>query len=109
MLAIAIAKNRGNGVRFYRQDFHSLCLPEKVDLLTCNFDSLNYMLTAQDLLLALRCIQTNLAPGGLLIFDLISQYQPWHGNRPLLENRPGPMESSCDGYNWILAPVCRPA
>jgi SAM-dependent methyltransferase len=87
MLCIAMAKNRGNSVRFLCQDFHSLRLPEPVDLITCNFDSLNYLLSEGDLLLALQRFYANLAPGGVAIFDLITLQQPWGGSRPLEERR----------------------
>ncbi len=56
MLALAIAKNRDNQARFFCQDLKNLRLPEPVDLITCNFDSLNYLLTTDDLLRALRVV-----------------------------------------------------
>jgi ubiquinone/menaquinone biosynthesis C-methylase UbiE len=87
MLRIALKKNRANGACFLLQDFHSLCLPEPVDLITCNFDSLNYMLTEKDLLLALRRFHANLAPRGVLYFDIISFHQPWNTGRPFQERR----------------------
>lgn len=90
MLRIAITKNRGNGARFLLQDFHRLRLPLAVDLITCNFDSLNYLLDAGDLLRALRRFHANLAPGGTLIFDMITRQQPWGGGRPLVERRVWP-------------------
>jgi SAM-dependent methyltransferase len=90
MLRIASAKNRDSGARFLLQDFHHLRLPERVDLITCNFDSLNYLLNAGDLLRALRRFHANLVPGGMLIFDMITLRQPWGGGRPLVERRTWP-------------------
>jgi ubiquinone/menaquinone biosynthesis C-methylase UbiE len=87
MLRIALDKNKANEACFLLQDFHSLCLPEPVDLITCNFDSLNYMLTEKDLLLALRRFHANLAPRGVLYFDIISFHQPWNARRPFQERR----------------------
>jgi SAM-dependent methyltransferase len=90
MLRIAITKNRNLDARFLRQEFHNLRLPEPVDLITCNFDSLNYLLSEKDLLQALQRFHANLAPRGILIFDMITRRQPWQGNRPLLERRTWP-------------------
>lgn len=90
MLRIALQKNRGNGARFLRQDFNHLQLPNAVDLITCNFDSLNYLLSEGDLLRALQRFYANLAPGGILIFDMITPQQPWSGEAPLQERRVWP-------------------
>jgi SAM-dependent methyltransferase len=89
MLRLAAAKNHGKSVRFLHQDFHSLRLPETVDLITCNFDSLNYLLSEADLLRALQRFEANLIPGGWAVFDLITKSQPW-GSQPLREHRVWP-------------------
>jgi len=72
MLRLAIAKNHGTGARFLLQDFATLQLPEPVDLVTCHFDSLNYLLTTDCLLRALRRFHANLNPGGHVMFDMIT-------------------------------------
>ena len=72
MLRIARQKNRGNGANFLRQDMRRLELPHPVDLITCNFDSLNYMLTIPDLKKAFSSFNANLNAGGNLIFDMIT-------------------------------------
>jgi hypothetical protein len=56
-----------------------------VDLITCNFDSLNYLLVIDDLLRTLEGFHANLTPGGCLIFDMITPYQPWRGPKPWVE------------------------
>lgn len=90
MLRLAIARNRGNGACFLRQDITALQLPQPVDLITCNFDSLNYLLTGADLLRALRRFRANLKPDGHAIFDLITDHPPWAGPRPHVERVPLP-------------------
>jgi SAM-dependent methyltransferase len=90
MLRIALQKNSGNGAQFLHQDFNHLQLPEIVDLITCNFDSLNYLLSDGDLLRALQRFNINLAPGGVIIFDMITRRQPWSGGTPLQERRVWP-------------------
>jgi SAM-dependent methyltransferase len=79
MLQMALSKGAGGGIRYFRQDFAHMRLPERVDLLTCNFDSLNYLLTTGDLLIALRRFRECLKPGGTLVFDMITLRQPWSG------------------------------
>jgi SAM-dependent methyltransferase len=76
MLRMAIAKNRGNGARFLRQDLTRLALPESVDLVTCHFDSLNYVLSTSDLLRAFRRVRSNLHPLGHLVFDMLTDQPP---------------------------------
>jgi SAM-dependent methyltransferase len=85
MLRVAIAKNQGAGARFLLQDFATLQLPQPVDLLTCHFDSLNYLLTSHDLLQALRRFRANMHPGAYLIFDMITARPPWPAPWPRVE------------------------
>ena len=85
MLRVAIAKNQGAGARFLLQDFATLQLPQPVDLLTCHFDSLNYLLTADDLLRALCRFRANLNPRSHIIFDMITDRSSWHGQGSRVE------------------------
>lgn len=75
MLAVAAARTAGMGVELYLQDMRSLRLPRQVDLLTCNTDSLNYLLKEEDLALALEGFRRALAPGGHAVFDLNTERQ----------------------------------
>jgi SAM-dependent methyltransferase len=72
MLARAVAKNVGNGARFLRQDLRAFHLPHRVDLLTCQFDTLNYLLTPAHLHVALVAFGRALRPGGHAVFDVIT-------------------------------------
>ena len=85
MLRIAIAKNQGVGACFFLQDFATLHLPQTVDLLTCHFDSLNYLLTNDALQQALRRFRANMKAGGHLIFDMITDRPPWPALWPCVE------------------------
>lgn len=71
MLRVAAARLRGTGVLLSRQDMRRLRLPWPVDLITCNGDTLNYLLTAHDLRQTLGACHDNLTAGGLLIADLL--------------------------------------
>lgn len=53
-----------------RQDMRHVVLPERVYLATCLYDSLNYMLTSDDLLAVFRGVYRALLPGGLFLFDM---------------------------------------
>lgn len=53
-----------------QQDMRSFVLPERVHLATCLYDSLNYMLTAEDLLAVFRRVCKALRPGGYFFFDM---------------------------------------
>ena len=87
MLEIALRKNRRNRSRFFCQDFLNLQLPEPVSLITCNFDSLNYLLNPYQLFKAFQKFRENLKPGGCTVFDMITCNQPWHGLNPIIEKR----------------------
>jgi SAM-dependent methyltransferase len=73
MLERALRKNAGNGARFLLQDLRALRLPRSVDLLTCNFDSLNYLRNAADLRGAFCRFADNLRPDGHAIFDFVTE------------------------------------
>ena len=74
MLAQAAAKLAPNrSVRLIEADMRQLPpeLPAATfDLVTCTYDSLNYMLSTEDLAACFRAAATALAPGGLYIADM---------------------------------------
>jgi SAM-dependent methyltransferase len=72
MLAIARRRVAGLPVTLLHQDLRRLTLPEAVDLITCTFDTLNYLLTERELLGALHQFHHNLARGGYLFFDVVT-------------------------------------
>lgn len=65
------ARSRELPVRFLRQDMRRLRLePASFDLVTCIYDSLNYLTEPRDLARAFRGVSRALRAGGLFIFDL---------------------------------------
>ena len=52
------------------QDIRQLSLRDKFDVVTCMFDSLNYLTTKQDLLSAFRKAKRHLSRGGMFCFDM---------------------------------------
>lgn len=70
MLSIAAERTRGMGVELFRQDMRSLSLPRRVSLVTCNTDSLNYLLEEEDLARTLEGFYRALEPGGSAVFDM---------------------------------------
>jgi ubiquinone/menaquinone biosynthesis C-methylase UbiE len=72
MLAQARAKAAecGANVLWSAQDMRQFVLPERIHLSTCLYDSLNYMLTSEDLLAVFRRVAAALQPGGLFLFDM---------------------------------------
>jgi SAM-dependent methyltransferase len=85
MLWAARTKNRALPVRFLRQDMRRLTLPEPVDLITCNFDSLNYLLDLPSLELAFRRFGRNLKGRGCIFFDMILPRPAGRGADPFVE------------------------
>jgi SAM-dependent methyltransferase len=75
MLRVAERNCLGADVRLLRQDIRCLRLPEKVDLVTSNFDTLNHLTGKDDLRVAFQRIAENLRPGGHLYFDLVTPCQ----------------------------------
>jgi len=76
MLAQARAKaeNQGADVRWLQQDMRELRLGREVSVITCLYDSLNYMLTSGDLVAAFRAAYRNLWPDGWYLFDMNTAY-----------------------------------
>jgi SAM-dependent methyltransferase len=72
MLAEARRRTQNRDIRFLRQDLRDFRLPQRVDLITCTFDTLNYLTTPSGLERALAQVRDNLRDGGHFIFDLIT-------------------------------------
>ncbi len=74
MLRMARHKNPSPRVRLLCQDLREMKLPRPVDLITCHFDALNYLLSLSGLSAALAAFRRNLTPGGYLIFDVVTRF-----------------------------------
>lgn len=72
MLEMARKKAAESGVKitFSRQPLTSFSLPQRVDLVTCYFDSLNYLLTLADLTACFKSVRRVLFDNGYFIFDV---------------------------------------
>jgi SAM-dependent methyltransferase len=90
---IALADERaaqtGDAVRFIVKDMRDLGFTEEFDLVTCFFDSMNYLLTIRDLQDAIQGAYRALKPGGLYIFDINTVYGlavDWMRERTYIQN-----------------------
>jgi len=72
MLAQARRRTRNKNIRLMRQDLRELQLPQRVDLITCTFDTLNYLTTPARMRAALRRVSENLRNGGHFVADVIT-------------------------------------
>ncbi len=72
MLAQARAKSEAAGVRvqWLQADARNFILQRPVEVVTCMYDALNYMLTEQELAAVFGCVHDCLQAGGLFIFDM---------------------------------------
>jgi SAM-dependent methyltransferase len=77
MLAKAKEKSKDSDhiVRFIEGDLRDFELDERFDVITCLFDSLNYLLTAADVAKAFVQVRKHLKPAGVFIFDVNTEYQ----------------------------------
>ncbi len=57
-------------VTWLQADMRDFSLPQAVDLAVSTYDSLNYLLSLDDLHRAFRCVTHALRPGGLFVFDM---------------------------------------
>lgn len=68
------AREAGQPVRFIHGDMRRLSFAAEFDLVTCWFDSLNYLLSEEDLLRTFQGVYQALTPGGVFIFDMNTMY-----------------------------------
>ena len=67
---LSAARLKAPSLRFHRADLRELPLLGRYDVLTCFGDCLNYLASADELAAAFRSARRNLAPGGVLAFDV---------------------------------------
>jgi SAM-dependent methyltransferase len=91
MLTIAAAKSREEGqeILFLRQDMRELDLYSTVGTVVSVCDSLNYMLTEENLFRVFQLVHKYLYPGGIFIFDFntLYKYERIIGDTVIAENR----------------------
>lgn len=67
---LAFARRNSPGARVVRSDVRDLDLGRGFDVITCLFDSLNYLTRKRDLERAFRRCRRHLTPRGLFLFDM---------------------------------------
>jgi len=78
MLAVAAKKLKGRKVKLYQKSLPKFkilesgdsCRVQSFDLITCFYDSLNYLKNARELKATFRSIYNHLTKGGWFIFDM---------------------------------------
>jgi len=73
--ARARAEEKGLKVEFREGDMRRFTVKLPVDLVTCLYDSINYILDPEELAGVCRCVCRALRPGGLFIFDANTPYR----------------------------------
>ncbi len=68
--AQAKAKKSGLKIKFQPGDIRKFSTKDKYSIITCLFDSMNYLLKEEEFLSACRCAQEALSGPGLFIFDV---------------------------------------
>ena len=106
MLEIARRRAASEQVRatFTQGDMRALAPARTYDLVTCWYDSLNYLLEPADLIAAFRGAEAALAPGARFIFDMNTIYglavlwrsQPFH----LIQDGPEVFEVHANRYDF---------
>lgn len=78
---LEIAKENSPDARIVRSDIRELELKLRYDVITCVFDSLNYLVTIRDIALVFKRVREHLGDGGVFIFD-VNTYaglqEQWH-------------------------------
>lgn len=64
------ARTNAPNAEFHVQDVRQLQLEDRFDVVTCIFDSLNYILTPEDLEVVLRRVREKAKPQGQFFFDI---------------------------------------
>ena len=75
MLSEAYAASEGEPILYLRQDMRSFELYGTVGAVVSCLDSINYLLTEDDLCKTFRLVHNYLDPDGLFIFDVNSPYK----------------------------------
>ncbi len=77
-------------IRFYTQDIENILLDKKVDLITCMYDSLNYITDESSFLRSMDSIISNLSEEGWFVFDIATPHalsSKWVGVDILRNNK----------------------
>ena len=77
MLSVAGEKFRAAGapIALVEQDMRAIALHKKCEAIVCACDGVNYLLTDNDASLFFQSAHENLKEGGLLLFDISTEYK----------------------------------
>jgi SAM-dependent methyltransferase len=64
------AKKNASAAKLILSDIRNFKLPQKFKVITCMYDSLNYLIKPNDLKKVFKSVAEHLAPGGVFIFDM---------------------------------------
>jgi SAM-dependent methyltransferase len=67
------ARSQRPGLPMVQADLRAIPYADAFDYATCLFDSLNFLLSHDDLLAALKSLTGALRPGGILYFDIVTE------------------------------------
>ncbi len=74
---LKVAQQNNSNAEFYHQDLNQLRLPQKYNVVTCFFSSIQYIVNQHTLRKIFKNIYENLEENGLLIFDLQYAKDRW--------------------------------
>ena len=75
MLALAAQKKKdGQNILYLNQDMTDFSLHKPADVVLCICDSINYLLSEDELLKMFCCVREVLAEGGIFLFDMKTEY-----------------------------------
>ena len=82
MLSQAFARSAGRHVLWLQQDMRAFELYGTVGAVTCCLDSVNYLLSNEDLAACFACVHNYLDPNGIFLFDMNSphKFEAVYGN-----------------------------
>lgn len=78
------------GIKFYRQEIENLMLEKKVDLITCMYDSLNYITDETNFYRSMDNVISSLNESGWFVFDIATLHalsSKWVGVEILRNNK----------------------
>ena len=74
MIAVANARDKNENLDFIPASFSDFPIEREYDGAICLYDSINYILTGDEVIQFLERIKQTLKPGGVFIFDICTRY-----------------------------------
>ncbi len=83
MIDEAVSRSPADGPRFYQGDMRTFTFPHSTHCIVLAYDAINYLHDKREVIACLRHLASQLAPGGLVIFDSNTPeiYWRYHGVR----------------------------